>query len=675
MRSSSSLLKRFHPYFFIAIVGILAFAPVSFMLRALKNDIVAIEYPIKYFISECIRNGEIPIWFNTWAMGFPLQSSLSWGIYSTPQLFFSSLFNYNIYVLHLEFIFYVLLAGWSMFYLLKNHFSLDQGVAQILACCYMLSGFITGSSQWLLYITAASFAPLVLSSLLQLLKSPSFRNAFLFAVFYYLLFTNVYQAFNIISTYCIAGFLLYHILISWKDKKYLLKFFYYGGLSILLILAFCGPVLYYTLELLQYIERGNSIAEKAQFFNSNYLHPSGLSGLLMPLSVTKLSFPNTEGTMMNVYMGLFVLISLPLVIFNSIKENRKSVLILLFTSLLFILFSFGNILPFRNWMNILPGWSFFRHPGIFRFYFILFILLTIAIYFSGKKIEDILSLEKGKLLRLVFIFLTLIFLLFLISHLADISSFNFRSVEKMIGEISRPQTILINSLLQLLLLGSLFILIKKKKFSLFKFFFAADLIINALLCTPFFTVSSYSLPQVDKILSSVNGFPVQKEPLSEIQTTFRDEKNNTWYNINVFSKKVSSNPSYWGPLVLKNHGLTGNKLVLIENNDKQNQNSLQILEQKPSHLKIETNLSADKDIRIQQNHFPGWKAYYNNNLLPVIKSNQGFIVPVPAGEGMLEVKFEKKNVWISALIMHLIVLVTILAVLFQKFRKRRTNYD
>ena len=150
----------------------LAFAPVSFMLKALKNDIVAIEFPVKYFISECIRNNEIPAWFNTWAMGFPLQSSLTWGIYSTPQLIFSSLFNYNIYVLHIEFIFYVLLAGWGMFYLLKKHFSLDEKIAQVTACCFMLSGFVTGSSQWLLYLTAAAFVPLLIITLLQLVKFP-----------------------------------------------------------------------------------------------------------------------------------------------------------------------------------------------------------------------------------------------------------------------------------------------------------------------------------------------------------------------------------------------------------------------------------------------------------------------------------------------------------------------
>src|SRR5262249_8104926 len=117
------------------------------MLRALKNDIVALEYPINYFISQSVRNGEWPYWFNTWGMGFPLHSNLTWGIFSTPQLLFSSLFDYNIYVLHIEFMFFVLVAGWGMFHLLYKYWIKDQKLAQLLAIAYMLSGFIVGSTQ------------------------------------------------------------------------------------------------------------------------------------------------------------------------------------------------------------------------------------------------------------------------------------------------------------------------------------------------------------------------------------------------------------------------------------------------------------------------------------------------------------------------------------------------
>ena len=164
------------------------------MIRSLKNDVVALEYPINHFMSQCIHNGEIPYWFNTWAMGFPLQSNLTWGIFSTPQMIFCSVFNYNIYTLHIEFIFFVLMAGWTMFHLLKKYFLRDESIAVVLACCYMLSGFIVGAGQWMLYVTAAAFVPAVLNSLLQLLKFPSFNHALLFGILYFMMFTSVYAA-------------------------------------------------------------------------------------------------------------------------------------------------------------------------------------------------------------------------------------------------------------------------------------------------------------------------------------------------------------------------------------------------------------------------------------------------------------------------------------------------
>ncbi|MBK6938244.1 MAG: hypothetical protein IPH18_16295 [Chitinophagaceae bacterium] len=56
------------------------------MMFTIKNDVLMIEYPIQHFISESLRNGNYPLWFNTWGMGFPLQSVLSWGVFSTPQM-------------------------------------------------------------------------------------------------------------------------------------------------------------------------------------------------------------------------------------------------------------------------------------------------------------------------------------------------------------------------------------------------------------------------------------------------------------------------------------------------------------------------------------------------------------------------------------------------------------
>nr|MBP8243591.1 hypothetical protein [Chitinophagaceae bacterium] len=82
------------------------------MLFTLKNDVLAIEYPVQHFISEALRHGENPVWFNSWCMGFPLQSVLTWSVFSTPRTLLGTLLPSDIVVLHLEFLFYVMAAGW-----------------------------------------------------------------------------------------------------------------------------------------------------------------------------------------------------------------------------------------------------------------------------------------------------------------------------------------------------------------------------------------------------------------------------------------------------------------------------------------------------------------------------------------------------------------------------------
>lgn len=667
-----SFRRILQPYLFISLAGLLAFAPVSFMLKALKNDIVALEYPINHFISQCIHNGELPYWFNTWGMGFPLQSNLTWGIFSTPQMLFSSLFNYNMYILHIEFMFFVLLAGWSMFHLLHKYFVKDEWIAQLLAVCYMLSGFMVGSTQWLLYITAASFIPLVISSLLALLYTPSFKNAFQFSVVYFLMFTSVYAAFNIITTYSLLLFILFWFLMPKNEKGSNRITFRYTLLAGVFTVLLCFPCLYYTVEVLKYIGRGEAIATDTTFFNSNYLHPSALSNMLLPFSSVKMSFPNTEGTMLNSYTGLFVLLLFPAAIWQAVKEKSRPALLILSAAIIFLLFSFGEITPLRNALNLLPGFSYFRNPAIFRLYFIISIILFIAILFRNKSFNELFTFKpnhQANIIRYTLRTLIVVCLLTFLLHIKQVNNLSFSSLTAFIKNISPAQAILISSFIQLIILVVLLLAAKMKKNGLIFFLLTADLIINTLVCTPFFSVSSYSIPAVNQILQSNPGFPVQHKTLDAVPTTYRDEKGNTWNNINVFSKQVSSNEAYRGPLTLKTFYLQGadssqrkkmfeKKLVFAD--DDSASASIQLLIQKPAHIQASVNLTAPGTITVMQNYYPGWKAWYNNKIQFVSSDKPGMTIAVPKGEGRIDFRYERKGIWVSALLLHLITLCFLL---------------
>ncbi len=680
-----NIFKKMSPYAFIGCIGLFAFAPVSFMLRSMKNDIIALDYPIKYFISQCIHNREIPLWFNTWGMGFPLQSNLTWGIYSLPQMFFSTLFNYNIYVLHIEFIFYVLLAGWSMFYLLKTHFLKDEIIAQILACSYMLSGFIVGSSQWLFDITAAAFIPILLSSLLLLLKSPSLKNSFSFSIIYLLTFTNIYIPLSIISTYCILLFCIHWIVSIRKDKIRFINTIRHLILAGLLAGILCLPCLVYTFETLANIDRGSPIINNLQFFNSNYLPPSGLLSIFLPLSSVRLSYPNTEGTMFDTYMGLFILLTFPVITFNLIRKRNWNILGLGMIALLFLFVSFGNILPLRNLLNILPGFTYFRHPGIFRLYFIFFIILFLASALSNNKWNQLFVFnnynKEGKKIKWLIWLLMIFFITCLFTHIKSFETFQIKSMPLIIKNLSLDNTIAISSIIQIFFLILIFLFVKQKKYRLLKIVFAVELVINAFLCTPFFTVSSYSLWKVNAILYSAKGFPIQTKPLTEAPASFTDNKNNTWANVNVFNKEISANPSYRGPLALKeNLNLMSDSSkresnfnhipVFIEGSTTYDSNNLKIIFMKPSHVSVQVNSPEKTKIRLLQNYFPGWKAYYNNSNIGFIERDKpGLTVAIPAGKGIIDFKYERKSIWISALLLHVLTISFLGGCLLQFMRR------
>ncbi len=654
-----NLKKIIRPYLFISWCGILAFAPVSFMLRALKNDIIALEYPINHFISQCIRNGELPAWFNSWGMGFPLHSSLTWGIYSTPQVLFSSLFNYNIYVLHIEFMFFILLSGWSMFYLLKKHFLEDERTAQMLAVCFMLSGFMVGSTQWLLYITAAAFVPLLISTLLELLKNPTRKNAFQVAVCYTLMFTSVYSAFNIITTYSLLIFLAGWL---WQNKKNKAK----TGAALrgllwtgLFTFVLCAPVLFFTLELLGQVDRGNGLSAGSSFFNSNYLHPGALGSMLFPFSSVKMVFDNTEGTMLNTYAGLFLLALLPFAASTALKSQNKQAFILFGTAALFLLFSFGHLTPARNALNVLPGFSYFRNPAIFRFFFIFSLILFAATASRGRSFKEII---QQRFFRYTLWLAAIICIITIIANRNSLEGLFPFAMSTIVSDLTWSQVLLINACIQLFIIILLLLLIANQKMVLAKYVFAADLVVNTLLCTPFFSVSSYSLPQLNSILRTEKGFPIQQQAPSDVPAVYTDSKGNHWQNVNVFSKQISAGDSYRGPLTLKSLTLSRSRSSirgkpLVFSSHDSSSKSVRILVQKPGHVKALVQLEQADTITLLQNYYPGWKVYANGKLTAISgKGRPGISVKLAPGFSSVDFRYDRKPVWIPALLLHLIII-------------------
>ena len=666
-----SILYRLRPYLFISLLALAACLPVSSMLFSLKNDVLAIEFPVQHFISEAIRNGENPVWFNSWCMGFPLQSVLTWSVFSTPRTLLATLFPSDLVVLHIEFLLYVMSSGWVMFALLRKHFGTERTLALLLSCCYMLSGFTVGSSQWLLYITGLTFIPLLIGSTLSLLRRPSAWTATGFAVSCYLLLTNVHIYLTVFTAYFLFFWLLFRLLqalfknpAAHPPPPRLVPFLL---LAFLLTVLLCAAPAYYTYELVEWLERSSPLKADSVFFRSNYLHPAALQSLLLPLGTVRAAYFNTEGSVLDLYMGLLPLLLLvPSLLLNARNRNRKSGL-LLGLSVFFLVLSMGHLTPLRNWLNILPGLSHFRHPAVLRAFFILAFVIYLGNSFRGTGFSALLSREGGwnRVMKIVAVFLFGLLLSVMLLHLGGTGELWKGSIAESTRGLQYGQMLLINAALQsVLLLLLLYGLWKQKR--LLAPVLILDLFINFLLCTPFYMVSSYPVSEVNQLLDYRRGFPVQLSPPSAVAAEFTDGAGNTWRNTNTFQKQVSHAVSMPGPVILAPVGhflsskdierFKGKPLVCLDRQLLAG-DSLRTIVQRPGRVEVLADLQEPGLVVLQQGYFPGWKAWLNGRPIHLERKNQPFVaVYLPAGKGQLLFRFVKPAVTGSAMVLHLIVL-------------------
>jgi hypothetical protein len=685
LRINQSFPKKnsLRPYLVIALAAILAYLPVSSMLFSLKNDVLAIEYPIRFFLSESIRNGESPLWFNTWCLGFPMQSVLTWGTFSTTAMV-TGLFPSDLYVLHISFVMFVMLSGWSMYKLLKTHFIPAKDLSLLLSCCYMLSGFTVSSSQWLLYLTGMAFIPFLLHCSMNLVKRPGLRNAFLWGLSYFLLLTNVHVYLTVFASYFLVFFFVITLMRVFldktkinRDKKQLLLF---TGLGALFAAILCAAPVYYTIETVSYLERSSPLTDDSSFFRSNYFHPEGFKSLLFPLSTIKTIHFNTEGSIQNIYLGLLPLLLLPVSLLINFRTTNKRAWFLLALSIFFLLLSFGYLLPFREWLNILPGLSYFRHPGILRIFFTMAIIIYLGHSLRNYNLGDLLkagSREK-KLIQSTLFVLGLIALVVLLLHVRSVTGIYQGSIAASIRSINDSQLLFINSLIQLVFCLLLLLSIPKKK-NLFSFLLITELVLNFLCCTAFYAVSSTPVKTVNNLLEIRRGFPVQNSIPYSVPAELNGEGETVWRNTNVFKKEVSVNVSMPGPLILEKVHLflmsakesLKDKAFAFINDSSSSPGSITVLEQRPAMVKLKLQLSRVSEIIVQQAYFPGWKAYYNDKEVPLSQSGYPFISAIaPVGEGELKFRFEKNGVTFSAILLHLVVLISFLLLAFRKLSIR-----
>ncbi|MGB0915932.1 MAG: hypothetical protein ACPGVI_07650, partial [Crocinitomicaceae bacterium] len=115
------------------------FWPLSLGIYALQFDALDVFLPWRYFGSESIRQGIVPLWNPYQNGGYPFFADLQYSVWN-PELFIVSLFGrYNATTIQLLYLFYLAVGGLGFRYLLIQ-FNLDKKVAFFGGVLFMLSG-------------------------------------------------------------------------------------------------------------------------------------------------------------------------------------------------------------------------------------------------------------------------------------------------------------------------------------------------------------------------------------------------------------------------------------------------------------------------------------------------------------------------------------------------------
>jgi hypothetical protein len=361
--------------------ALLIYWPLFSGTSSMKWDATDIYLPWKYFISECLRDGEFPLWNPYINLGFKQYGDP--GTWYPISQFIGILRPYDLYSLHAEYVLHIFVAGMAARALGLN-LGMHRKAAFLLAMCYMFSGFMVSNAQHMGWIISAAWLPFVLLQARNVMRLGGLFNALRLGLLCFLMFTGGYPGIFIVTAYFLIFMGFLYSVRQFKSKSWggVLQLVGYSMLAALFFTIFSIGPIYSLHELSQHITRGAGLSMADSLVGS--FVPKALISLLAPyaVSIHDMEYWGEDFSMLNVYTGAFSLLLLSIgLVYKQYRTPRFRNYLLI--SLVFLLASMGLHSPIRSWLySILPYMDQFRFPALFRLFFILFFLLAASTIFS-----------------------------------------------------------------------------------------------------------------------------------------------------------------------------------------------------------------------------------------------------------------------------------------------------
>lgn len=663
---------------FFMISLFIAFLPVSTFLFFIKNDAFTGYFPAKFFISESLLDGHLPLWNPYINYGFPQYADMNAGYWSPITWLIASTVGYNAYSFTLEILGYILFGGIGM-YALMRFFKLSLTTALIAGISYICCGFNIGHLQHVNWISGAAFLPVCILFYLKLLDRFSIKNMVASVLVFYLLVASAHPGIIICSFYFFATIGIFHLMKN-RDELNKIQFKKFITTHLAFSLLFCllaiGLIIGYS-DILPHFIRGEKVALADALLYPTTL-PSWMS-IVLPMSTVKNdTLFQTDISMRNVYMGLTVFIFL---IASLIGKKTAWQKLFLWLGLTFVLLSLGGI--FKTFAyNFIPYIGYIRLNGEFR----LFALIC-GIIVGSIQLEKYLSFatqQKSSIHKIISILQILVLGLVIFSGvklmLGDGFFFQRAStatsglVEKMksiIDKIGFYDTIWIQGIIQIIILQIIKIALENRKLTLLITIVAADLILASLLNLPFTGVGKASVATIQQVINQAPvGIPIPANKPTGSTSTIPQQYKDMIGDWSFYNKEIGTRREIPYPIVLKNmrayfdeiekgnHQYLDSAYLFVENKSAENQ--IKVTKFTGNTIDVEVVSSNNGKLVLQQNFYPYWTA---NTTIKSLQEGQNFMsFPIQKGEQTLQIQFNPKSVK-TAMFISLIVFVTLLLLL------------
>jgi hypothetical protein len=640
-----NLLSKIRIPFLLLLVCYLAYLPLSSFLFSLKNDAFAYNFPNKYFFSEALRAGQLPLWNPYLNFGFPLYADPGFAWWN-PISWFWGLIGYNAYTFTLEILGYIYISGIGMYWCLRK-MNFLRSTSFAIACMFMCSGFFIGNVQHINFLTCAAFIPWVIGSWILYQRKTDNSNLLRLVFFSFMLITGGHPAIPLAAAFYLLVLSPAYFIIVQKEP---LNLFIKKQLLYLIMVSIAiAPLLFSYWQIWPFYSR-NQPVDQLSHLDTGFTFQSYISFFYPFATIKNSDFFATDVSMRNAYFSLAGIALFMAFLLQ--KKKEKLQLLFLWASIPMIIISLGG--EIKNYFySHLPGFSYINTNGEFRV-FIIFSLLFVC----GFELNKILLTSSNGAVKLKKIFLWLMAISLLSAIITIPFVHNYSPVNSsgsgvtaliklFIDNLSFADSILIATLVATFFSAAYYYIFKGViKIKLFFLILVIDLILNSWLLLPITGVNKTSVGKMQELLErSPRGFTAG-QLFSNNQVNLTEEEISLIHNWAWYDKKINSSKiDYPSKFTATERFLESSDTTMIKNKQfvfakNQSLKEIQIKRSGINSYEISFTSSINDTLVILQNKFKGWKITANNEQVQPLQVNHPFLaIPIHKNSYIIQINY------------------------------------